>query len=77
MIRRRTFLGSLLGSAALLSVPPFIGSLTQNAYSATEPVKGGTLNVGLHFRSPPSIGSRPSAILCRMSWGMFSKASRG
>ena len=52
MIRRRTFLGSLLGGAALLSVPPFIGSLTQNAYSATEPVKGGTLNVGLHIPLP-------------------------
>lgn len=52
MIRRRTFLSSLLGSAAVLSMPPMLGGLTQNAYGATEPVKGGTLNVGLHIPLP-------------------------
>ena len=52
MVQRRTFLGSLLGSAAVLSASPMLGGFIQNAYGATAPVKGGTLNVGLHIPLP-------------------------
>jgi len=52
MIRRRTFLGGLLGGAVVAGVPIGWGPLLQAALAASEPVKGGTLNVGLHIPLP-------------------------
>lgn len=52
MINRRTFMGGLLAGTAILGVWPVFGGLSERAYGATEPVKGGTLNVGLHIPLP-------------------------
>lgn len=52
MIRRRTFLGGLLGGVAVASVPSKWGAIVQSALAATAPVKGGSLKVGLHIPLP-------------------------
>ena len=52
MIRRRTFLGGLLGGVAVVSTPTKWGAIVESALAATDPVKGGSLKVGLHIPLP-------------------------
>ncbi|WDR04648.1 ABC transporter substrate-binding protein [Devosia rhodophyticola] len=49
MVRRRTLLSGVVGGIAATSLNLHFGGLVQTALAAGEPIKGGTLNVGLHI----------------------------